>query len=223
MAVTRLPITDSTADGDRAAGLAALAGLVGAPLFGFIVMLLTVLHYDDLATMGWHPLRSSSVPWPSALALGPYGWLQVANFVFLGFALIALGYGLHRGIDGGRAKAGPLLLAIAGVGLILCGFKVEPDLSTPPRTAAGWLHLVGFIIASLALLSSFFVLPRRMRHDHRWQDVGRVTLLTGVVALACWAGSFVLPVAQVALYIFFGAVLAWVLVTAIRLRRIAAE
>jgi hypothetical protein len=223
MAVSQLPIARPTSNGDRLTRRAALAGMIGAPLFGAIIVLLTVLHYDELTAMGWHPLRSSNVPWPSSLAIGPYGWLQTVNFVVLGFTLIALAYGLHRGIVGTRAKAGPVLVAIAGLGLILAGFKVEPDLSAMPRTAAGWLHLTGFLIASGALLPSFFVLGRRMRQDVRWHNLSRLTLLTGVVALVCWAGSFALPLAQVALYIFFAVVLAWITLTAIQLRRVSGQ
>ncbi len=54
---------------------AALAGVVGPPLFAAVIALATLLQYDFLRGLGWHPIDASPVPYPSALAPGPYGWL----------------------------------------------------------------------------------------------------------------------------------------------------
>lgn len=86
----------------------ALAGMVGPVMFAFIIIILTLLQYDFMVELGWHPVRSSDVPWLSGLALGPLGWLQVANFVLFGFMLIVFTVGLHRGVargEGVRASA----------------------------------------------------------------------------------------------------------------------
>jgi hypothetical protein len=96
---------------------AALAGMVGPPLFAAVIVLATLLQYDFLRGLGWHPIDASPVPYPSALALGPYGWLQVANFVLFGLLLLVFAMGFHRGVEAGRAGrgaiAGPALLAAA--------------------------------------------------------------------------------------------------------------
>ena len=73
------------------------AGLIGPLVFGVIITMLTFLEYDFMIGLGWDPVHSSDVPWPSALALGPYGYFQVANFVFFGGCLISFGLGLQRG------------------------------------------------------------------------------------------------------------------------------
>src|SRR5918999_206890 len=65
----------------------ALAGIIGPAVFALVVVVLTLVQYDFMVGLGWHPVRGSDVPWPSGLALGPLGWLQVANFVLL-FSLL---------------------------------------------------------------------------------------------------------------------------------------
>lgn len=52
---------------------AALAGMIGPVMFVVIVIVLTVAQYGFMRGLGWHPTGSSGVPWPSGLALGPYG------------------------------------------------------------------------------------------------------------------------------------------------------
>lgn len=82
--------------------LAALAGVISPVVFGLGVVL-TVAQYDFMTGLGWRPVGDSSgVPWPSGLALGPCGWLQVLNFVLFGVLLIFFALGLHRGWSGGR-------------------------------------------------------------------------------------------------------------------------
>ncbi len=83
---------------------AALGGIIGPIMFGFIVVVLTILQYDFMVGLGWRPFADSDVPWPSGLALGPYGWLQVANFVLFGLLLIVFAIGLHRGVAAGRGR-----------------------------------------------------------------------------------------------------------------------
>ena len=195
----------------------ALAGVVGPPLFGAVIALATLLQYDFLRGLGWHPIDASPVPYPSALALGPYGWLQVANFVLFGLLLLLFASGLHRGVGDGRgSKIGPALLAAAGVGLVLCGFKTEPDLSTAPQTLHGWLHLIGFFIMAGGLLAGAFALWRRLRKDAGWRGYGRYSLVTGLLAIA----SFAVP-GQASIYLLLAVMLAWLEVLAIRLLALA--
>jgi hypothetical protein len=55
---------------------AAFAGMIGPALFALIVVVLSVAQYGFMVDLGWDPIGSSDVPWPSGLALGPLGWLQ---------------------------------------------------------------------------------------------------------------------------------------------------
>ena len=142
----------------------ALAGIIGPAMFGLIVVVLTLVQYDFMAGLGWHLTRSSEVPWPSGLALGPLGWLQVANFVLFGFTLIAFAVGLHRGVArGGRGSSvGPALV-------ILAGFKTDPDLSGGPQTWHGLIHGLAYFHFIFSLLPAFFFLWWRLRRDPLWR------------------------------------------------------
>lgn len=195
----------------------ALAGMIGPAMFAFIIVVLTLVQYDFMVELGWHPIRSSDVPWPSGLALGPLGWLQVANFVLFGFMLITFAVGLHRGVArGGRGSSvGPALLILAGVAMVLAGFKTDPDISGGPQTWHGLIHGLAYFLFVFSLLPSFFFLWWRLRSDPLWRGYGLYTLITGVL----YALLFFRP-EPVAFYLFLALILVWIEVMAIRLRSI---
>ncbi len=43
----------------------ALAGMIGPAMFTLIIVVLTLLDYSFMVGIGWDPVGSSSVPWPS--------------------------------------------------------------------------------------------------------------------------------------------------------------
>ncbi len=188
--------------------------MVGPVLFGTLLALLTALQYDFMIGIGWHPLADPSGAWPSGLALGPYGSLQVANFVASGVLLALFAVGLHLGLGDGRGSGvGPGLLFVAGTAMALMGFKTDPIRRVGPRTLHGLIHDAAFVLFVLALLAAIFALWLRFRTDHRWRGHARYTLATGMIA----PPLLLLP--AVAYYLFVAAVLAWIWATAIRLRR----
>jgi Protein of unknown function (DUF998) len=81
---------------------------------------------------GYRPLRHPV----SSLALGPRGWIQTANFAVTGALCLAGAVGLRLAGDrvaGGRA--GPILVAAAGAGLIAsAAFPTDPVGGYPPGT-----------------------------------------------------------------------------------------
>lgn len=196
----------------------ALVGVVAPAMFGATIVALTVAQYDFLLGLGWRPVGDASgVPWPSGLALGPLGAVQVANFVLFGLALVLFAVGLHRGLAGG-SKAGPALLAVAGVAMVLAGFKTDPDISGGPQSWHGMIHGIAYLLIVFSVLPCFFFLWWRMRKDSRWRGHGLYTLVTGVVMvilfLTPWSVSF---------YFFLALLLAWVEVTALKLRSLTAN
>ena len=196
----------------------ALAGIIGPAMFGLIVVVLTLVQYDFMAGLGWHLTRSSEVPWPSGLALGPLGWLQVANFVLFGFTLIAFAVGLHRGVArGGRGSSvGPGLVILAGFAMVLAGFKTDPDLSGGPQTWHGLIHGLAYFLFIFSLLPAFFFLWWQLRRDPLWRGYYLYTLITGVLYVLL----FLRP-EPVAFYLFLALILVWIEVMGIRLRCIA--
>ena len=195
--------------------IAALAGMVGPILFGSVLLTLTALEYDFMLGIGWHPITDPADAWPSALALGPYGSLQVANFVVSGILLMLFAPGLHLGITKQRAsRTGPGLLFAAGMAMALMGFETDPIQRVGPRTLHGLIHDVAFVLFIVALLGAVLSLWRRFKTDPRWRGHARYTLAIGVLAIM----FLLLP--GVAYYLFILTLLAWIEVTAIRLQHV---
>jgi len=198
---------------------AAFAGMIGPALFALIVVVLTVAQYGFMVDLGWDPIGASDVPWPSGLALGPLGWLQVLNFILFGLALMVFAVGLHRGVAA-RVRGsviGPVLLMVAGVALVLSAFKTDPSLSGGPQTWHGLIHGLAFLQLVLSLLLSFLLLWWRLRRDPRWRGYDLYTIITAVLYVVLFFRS----ASQWAFYLFLAVVLAWVEVMAIRLRSVA--
>jgi len=107
---------------------------------------------------GYRPLRHPV----SSLALGPRGWVQLANFAVTGVLCLAGAAGLHRTGDRlAGCRSGPVLVAAAGAGLIGSAvFRTDPVGGYPPGTPdmparfsrAGTAH-------NLAAIPVFFGLP----------------------------------------------------------------
>jgi len=197
------------------------AGVIGPIVFGVMITILTFLEYDFLIGLGWDPIYSSAVPWPSALALGPYGYFQAANFVFFGVCLISFGLGVRA--VGRTSWAGPALVIMAGIAMVLLGFKADPRTSGLPQTWHGWIHALAFLVVAIAILAAFFVLWRRLKRDPLWSGYGSYTLISGILCTILLFMSFmdlIIP-GQVAFYLFLVVMLAWIEVMAIRLRSIA--
>jgi Protein of unknown function (DUF998) len=201
------------------------AGVIGPIVFGVMITILTFFEYDFMIGLGWDPVYSSAVPWPSALALGPYGYFQVANFVFFGVCLISFGLGLLRGVmaSGRGSRIGPALVIMAGIAMVLLGFRADPRTSGLPQTWHGWIHALAFFVVAFAILAAYFVLWRRLKRDPLWSGYGSYTLISGVLCTILLFMSFtdlIIP-GQVAFYLFLVVMLAWIEVIAIRLRSIA--
>jgi len=196
-------------------GSAALAGTVGPVLFGSVLVALSVLEYNFMLGIGWRPVADPAGAWPSGLALGPYGALQVANFVVSGLLLAFFALGLHLGVTNGRGlpPLGPALLFTAGVAMALMGFETDPIRRVGPRSPHGLIHDTAFVIFVLAFLAALYILWRRLREDVRGRGHARYTLATGILA----AVLLLLP--GVAYYLLLVTLLAWIEVTAIRLWR----
>ena len=152
-----------------AAALAA-AGIVGPILFTVVFVVHGLLR-SDYSPVG-DPI--------SALAIGPYGWVQDLNFIVFGVLMLAYAVGLHLGLRPARAGIlGPALLALAGVGAVLSGV-------VPLRAVAGGGtyepagHTVAVFMAFLGAGIGLIALSRRMTGDPRWRSLATYTLATGI-------------------------------------------
>lgn len=150
-----------------------MAGMVGAVLF---VSVFTVY--------GWLcPGYSPTLMFVSELSLGPYGWVQMLNFVLTGALVLVFGRGLAAHFSTGAAsRAGPVLIQAMGVSLIASGpFTTDPSAMFAQATAHGVVHgIFGALFFTLAPVSCF-VFHRRFRSDPAWRPLAEWTLAAGVI------------------------------------------
>lgn len=189
---------------------AAICGMIGPAIFAGSLLALTAAQYDFMIGIGWRPLTDPAGAWPSGLALGPYGALQNASFIVSGVLLIIFAVGLHRGLGQG-SKFGPALLGISGAAIALLAFETDPIDRTGPRSPHGLVHDASFVVFAAALLLALLFLWRRMGKEPRWRGHARYTLATALLAVVCLLAS------GVAYYLFIGAILVWLEVTAVKL------
>jgi hypothetical membrane protein len=103
----------------------------------------------------------------SALAWGPLGWVQSANFYALGASTIAFALGLYRGLEGRGRMGATILLSISGLALIVAGiFK-----STPPgaeSTPSGLIHGMAFFWTFIPLPTTYALAALRLKVEQGW-------------------------------------------------------
>ncbi len=68
--------------------------LLGPILFAVVLATLTIVKYDFLLSLGWHPINDPTFDWPSGLALGPFGWIMTATFIISGLIMTLFAYRL---------------------------------------------------------------------------------------------------------------------------------
>jgi len=186
--------------------------MVGPVLFGFVLLALTSLQYDFMLGIGWRPLTDPADAWPSGLALGPYGPVQIANFVVSGLLLAFFAMGLRLKITDGRgSRRGTSLLIASGVSMTLMGFETDPIQRIGPRSLHGTIHDAAFVLSVFTFLAALVLLWRRFEGDPLWRTHARYTLATCILAM------LLLLLPGVAYYLFIATLLAWIEVSAIRL------
>jgi hypothetical protein len=132
-------------------------GVVGPPLF------LVVALIEGATREAYDAVRLPI----SLLALGDFGWMQVANFVVFGALEIAFAVGLARSSVGAaaRSRTGPILIGIFGAGVIAAGlFVADPGGAYPPGAAvssgSGTLHDLATLVLFGALIAAAAVFAR---------------------------------------------------------------
>jgi hypothetical membrane protein len=186
--------------------------LLGPILFACVLAALTVLEYDFLLSLGWHPTHAPTFDWPSGLALGRYGWIMTATFIISGMLMMMLGIRLFSDLKPAPAsKAASTLMLLAGLALAALAFTTDPTIRNYPATWHGRLHDLSFVLLGPTLFPAMIVLGFAFRNDERWKNLSIYTW--GTILLA--APTFALKGA--AFYVFLFAILVWNEVVALRL------
>jgi hypothetical protein len=212
----------SARTGIDTARLGATAGIVAGPLFLGLVLLNTWWSLDFLHSVGWRLFGGKDLPYPSCLALGPHGWMQVGAFSLTGALVVTFAFGLRTQLPPRRLSTVAFaLLGLFGAALVTSSAKT--DLSSvngeDPSTVSGWIHGVSFIVAMPSILLATFVLGLAFRGDPRWRPFAIASPLVGVALIL----SFMVgPHGQATFLAFLAILFGWILALSLRLRRLTA-
>jgi hypothetical membrane protein len=155
-------------------------GVAAGPLFVFVFVV------QGATRSGYDPCRYPV----SSLSIGPLGWIQIVNFIGTGCLLVAFALGLRKALRVARPSFwGPLLIGIAGIGLVGAGafvsdpvFGYPSDLPLKIRqfTVRGQLHDLSSTFFFVGLPASCFVLARRYSAiaEHKWAVY---SVMTGIL------------------------------------------
>jgi hypothetical protein len=198
--------------------LAARVGILGPLLFGSIVTTLTILKYDFLISLGWHPTLRPTFDWPSGLALGDYGWVMTATFLLSGLFMAIFASGLRLRLPRTALTfLSTLALTCAGLALAGLAFTTDPTIRSTPATWHGRLHDLSFVALGLTLMPAMILLGLVFRQDERWKNLSTYTWITVALAFP----TFWLKGA--AFYIFMLSILVWSELVALKLRSITGK
>lgn len=190
--------------------------LLGPILFAVVLTALTIIQYDFLLSLGWHPINDPTFDWPSGLALSPYGWIMTATFILTGLIMTLFARRLFLDLKLTPAsRLGTTLMAFAGLFLATLAFTTDPTIRDYPATWHGLLHDLSFVLLGLSLFPAMIVLGFAFRADERWKNFAVYTW--GTLALA--GPAFFLKGAAFYVFLFF--ILLWNELAAIRLNRLA--
>ncbi len=179
--------------------------LLGPILFALVLITLTIIQYDFLRGLGWHPINDPTFDWPSGLALGRYGIVMTATFIISGLLIAILALRLKADLESDvTSQAGSALLVLSGLALASLAFTTDPTIRSTPATWHGRLHDLSFVLLGLTLFPSMITLGFAFRQNDTWQRYSTYTWLTVALVIP----SFVLKGA--AFYIFLLAILCWI-------------
>lgn len=163
-----------------------IGGLIGALLF-VVVMLI-----EGATRPGYDAWRMAG----SALSLGDQGWIQITSFVVSGLLIFGFAFGVRHTLSRGPGMTwGPILLAVAGIGLILAGvFVTDPAFGYPPGTPEGPAHQMtlhgtlhffpGGLSFFLGLAAACIVFARRFGGDPQWKGWSVFSVVIGILVFA---------------------------------------
>jgi hypothetical membrane protein len=128
----------------------------------------------------------------STLSWGDQGWIQIASFCLFGLLMLCFAIGLRRSLRTGPASVwAPIVLFIAGVGLIIAGpFVTDPVLGYPPGfpnvgppSLHGTIHNTASLIVFIAIPAACFLMGWRFAGDPASRGWAVYSIATGVLIL----------------------------------------
>lgn len=183
-----------------------LAGAVAGPLF-----MLTVL-VQSYTVPGFDPRRDQL----SLLSLGPWGFVQIANFVVVGVLNLLYAVGLWRRLHGGPSGTfAPISIGVYGLGLVIVGVSsTDPANGFPPGSVApahaSWHGAIHAFVALFIFIADAAALAVFVRHflasRERWWAL--YCGASSVVMLVLFFTSFTGP-SRMARFLDLGVLVGW--------------
>lgn len=138
-----------------------ICGTMGPALFDAVYLI------EGVTRPGYDAWRQAI----STLMVGPGGWIQQANFIFLGVITLGVAAVWRRILKGGVcATCYPIMRGIEGFSLIMIGFSLTDPLHT------FWL----FMIIG-AMMAGLFIIARRFWGDPNWLGWVFYSVASGVL------------------------------------------
>jgi len=200
---------------NRVTQLAALAGTIGPLLFGSVLLVLTIIEYDFMRSLGWEPLSVTTVVWPSGLALGPYGRVMTVAFLVNGLLVGVFALGLGQMLPRTTAsRLATTLLLLAGLAMLGLAFTTDATNQADRATWHGTIHDVSFAGLGFTLFPSMLAFGWAFRQSSGWRGLSTYTLLTAALAVPTFA------LKGAAFYLFLVAGFVWTAKVASRLKKV---
>jgi Protein of unknown function (DUF998) len=197
----------------------AVAGLIAGPIFLTAVAVNTWASLDFLRGLGWQLIGGKDIPWPSSLAVGPYGWVQIAAFLVAGVLTLVFGVGLRRALPAGRwSTVAATLVIVAGAAITASASPVDSTMihAGNPSTWHGWIHGVAFLVVLPSILLAPVTTAVAVRHDAQWRGLAGLSLAATPTMIAC----LVAPLGNAGFYLFLTLAFGWIAVIAGRMRQL---
>ena len=158
----------------RLGKISAWAGIVAPVIFVLVFMV------EGFLRPGYDPLSM----YISALSLGPRGWIQIVNFLVLGFLLFVFTLGLSREIPSGKASRGGIicLYTLSALFFISGPFVMDPaDTPSTQLSVHGFIHGLSGGIVFLLMPVTIFVFLRRIWTDVDWKSIKYWSLILFII------------------------------------------
>lgn len=214
---TNLATPTAAARSARAARGPRLAGLVAGPFFLASILLNSWASSDFLHRHGWELVGGSEVPWPSVLARGPYGWVQVATFALAGILVLDLAYGLRAALPRRRsARVGGWLVTSFGLAVLASSAPLDAAMvdGLEPTTWNGTVHGLAFLVAVASCVGGAVVLGFGLRGAPTWRPLAIASPAAGAAMVAALVFG---PHGQATFIVFLAIAFGWIAALASRL------
>jgi hypothetical membrane protein len=211
------PVSSNSSALGQTGGLTRLllvCGILAGPIY------LTVSLVQALTRPGFDLTRHEL----SQLAVGDWGWVQIANFYLVGVLVIASAVGLHRALGTGQGSTWvPRLVALYGIGLLGAGlFTADAGLGFPPGTPPdamsisthGLLHFASAALGFCGVIAAALVLGRRFLSVGQ-PGAAAYSISTGLLFLVTFVAGGALAGSEATrgfatLMLWIGVLLAWI-------------